>query len=170
MKKMLLTCIVTSAVVLIGCVSAPKSEPITIPDIKPITYDYVIDNTSKDILWKRARNYLATVYGDSKSVIRVEDQGQGVIIGKGIVNWKIINQTYSPNCNSNYDIRFMAKENKARLQLELIEGVPPASKCTGWVLPSSFGYTQVEESFKNISEGLENALKGNGAIESLSDF
>ncbi len=77
-------------IALSGCATVgPELTQISINDIKPITFDYSIPNASKEILFKRARNHFATVYGDSRSVIRVEDANEGVILGKGAVEWKL---------------------------------------------------------------------------------
>ncbi|ONF99865.1 hypothetical protein BWQ95_23825 [Aeromonas hydrophila] len=66
-----------------------------------MTYDYNIPNTNKDVLFKRARNHFATVYGDSRSVIRVQDEAEGLIIGKGAIDWKLGTDTLAPiSCSS----------------------------------------------------------------------
>ena len=161
-----------SPLILFGCVSAPKLTQIKSTDIKPITYDYKIHNTSKDTLFSRARNHFATIYGDSRSVIRVEDKKEGMILGKAAVDWKLkTGSSLIPHiqCTLNYNVRFMAKENKARLQLELIEGIPSYSECK-WELPTTDGYQEILASFKSISIGVEKSLHGSGSVESFKNF
>ncbi|MGY0616774.1 DUF4468 domain-containing protein [Vibrio sp. FJH11] len=153
-----------------GCVSTPEAEPMKHEEVSAVTYDYTINNTEKSTLWMRARGHFATVYGDSRSVIRLEDEDEGLIIGKGAVNWNIYGGALNLTCSSEYNIRFMAKDNKARLQLELINGVPTYSRCNGWPLPSRYGYNQILSSYKDLSMGLESALNGKGKIEAFSDF
>lgn len=154
-----------------GCATGPNWTPVAEQDIKPVTYDYVIPDASKDVLFKRARNHFATVYGDSRSVIRVSDEAEGVIIGKGVIDWMIATDTLAPiSCSSSYDIRFVAKDKKARLQLQLIAGAPVFSKCSGWRLPTVTAYKDILNSFGDISVGVEQALKGVSDESSFKDF
>jgi hypothetical protein len=74
MKNIILSLIITLA--LVGCVTDPNSPYAMIPlsEVEAQTYTYTELNGNKSELWKKARNYIATVYGDSKSVFRVEDE------------------------------------------------------------------------------------------------
>lgn len=139
MKKELLY--FSLALALQGCATNPNSPdyPISQSDVQAQTYTYVGLDGSKGELWKKARNYIATSYGDSKAVLRVEDENSGTLIGKGIIKWKMLTSSLSPYCYSEYDIRFVSKDNKARLQLELLAGVPSMSECVAWTLPSKYG-------------------------------
>ncbi len=162
------------AVLLNGCAVGPELTPIASSDIKPVTYDYSIPNASKDVLFKRARDHFATVYGDSRSVVRVEDASEGLIIGKGAVDWHLTNagsllQPTIP-CAAEYNIRFVAKDAKARLQMELIPGAPTFSQCSGWPLPTVTAYQGVLASFDGISKGVDKALNGFGAENTFKDF
>ena len=138
-------------------------------DIKPFTYDFKMPNIGKNELYVRARDYIATVYGDSRSVIRVQDQENGTIIGKGVVDWRFKAGSLI-QCSSNYNIRFMAKDYKARLQLELIKGAAAFSRCKGWKLPTVTGYNKIKVSFDSIAQGVEKAIKGEGSIQKFKDF
>jgi hypothetical protein len=138
---------------IIGCAGI---QPIKDNVQKEFTYDYVVDGKTKSELWKNARNYFAAVYGDFTQVARVMDENEGTIIGKGLAPWYLLGN----KCGHEYHIRFMAKDGKARLQLELIPGVPPLSDCTGYPLPSEDGYQEIIKQFKEISLELEKALKG----------
>ncbi|WP_270804973.1 MULTISPECIES: DUF4468 domain-containing protein [unclassified Aeromonas] len=153
-----------------GCASGPEVTQISSSDIKPITFDYSIPNVSKHTLFTRARDHFATIYGDSRSVIRVTDENEGVIIGKGAIEWKVSIGLVPLICHSEYNIRFMAKDAKARLQMELIEGAPTFSKCSGWTLPSINAYKDVLASFDRTSKGVESALNGVGDGNSFKDF
>ena len=168
-NKFLLCCLILS---IQGCSTDPNSPnyPISQVEVKPQTYTYLNLTDNKSDLWKKARNYIASAFGNSKAVLRVEDDADGTLIGKGLIQWKMLDNALSPFCYSNYDIRFVAKENKARLQLELLPGVPAGSECVAWQLPSRYGYNQILMKFSDISSQLENSLRGEGKIESMSDF
>lgn len=163
--QVLLLCVLIS-----GCVTNVPTEVLP-PDAKTeFTYDYDVPATDKAELWKRARDYFAGVYGDSRSVFRVMDQDDGTIIGKGSAPWQIGNPPYTVPCSTDYHIRFAAKDNKARLQLSIINGVPATSRCTGWPLPTKVGYQEIVTSFSSLSEALKSALNGNGASNDFKDF
>ncbi len=159
-----------------GCM--PAYDFFKVPDQLPsnaqteFTYDYQITNTSKNELWKRARDYFAGAYGDSRSVFRVMDEKDGTIIGKGTSSWLLggASNPYSTTCYSDYHIRFAAKDNKARLQLEIINSVPATSSCKGWPLPSKQGYADMRQSFNAINQNLKNALEGKGSSSDLKNF
>lgn len=118
-------------------------------------------------LWRNARDYFAGVYGDSRSVFRVMDENDGTLIGRGLAPWKIPGGS---ECSTEYHIRFAAKDNKARVQFELIEGVPPTSPCSGWPLPSQDGYDSIKRSFAMTAKEVEGALKGGGGKNKFKDF
>jgi hypothetical protein len=168
MKKIII--FFTAALLIQGCVSTPENTPIKKDQLEVKTYTYTDLDGTKELLWKRANNYLASTYNNSKAILRVSDIEQGTLIGKGSYRWKMLDSYGSPYCLSEYQIRFIAKDQKARLQLELLEGAPPLSKCIAWTLPSGYGYSQIMNEFDDISEGLENALRGSGKLESMSDF
>lgn len=130
------------------------------------TFDYQIQDKSKDELWKSARDYFAGAYGDSRSVFRVMDQDDGTIIGKGSASWMLLTN----QCLTDYHIRFAAKDDKARLQFEIIRGAPALSQCQGWAWPTESGYKQIVNSFNAVSAGIESALNGNGDASSFKDF
>ena len=153
-----------------GCQSTPEDKLITRDQLEAKTYTYVDLSANKDELWLRARNYLASTYVNSKTINRVSDKKDGTWIGKASIRWKMLDMTFSPYCLSDYQIRFISKDYKARLQLELLEGVPVLSECKGWPLPSGYGYKQIIEEFDHISSGLEDALKGKGKLEEMKNF
>lgn len=162
-------------VIVSGCIAPMDFK---VPDALPanaqtkFTYDYQIPDTPKKVLWKRARDYFAGAYGDSRSVFRVMDEIDGTIIGKGSSSWLFGEATspYSSTCYSDYHIRFAAKDNKARLQLEIINSAPAISPCKGWPLPSKQGYEVMKQSFNANSQALKNALEGKGASSDLKSF
>ncbi|TLX47530.1 hypothetical protein C1E24_08940 [Pseudoalteromonas phenolica] len=123
----------------------------------------MVPSVEKDELWTRARDYFAKSFGDSRSVLRVQDKESATLIGKGAASWMLAMNV----CANEYDIQFMAKDGKARLQLELIESVPSYSNCQGWAWPSKSGYQEIIKSFNSFSTDLETALKSQS---SFSDF
>lgn len=154
-----------------GCISiSPEKLPIT-NEKRDFIYDFEIQGQSKIELFKSARNYLATSYGDSKDVSRIEDETEGTIIGKAVTQWKRTTGDwmipYMP-CYSRYNIFFVAKQEKARLQLSLVEGAVMPS--CGWNLPPKQDYPQIVAQFNIIAQELESALNGNSEINKLKNF
>lgn len=130
---------------------------------REFVYDYEVQGVDKTELWVRARNFIAESFGDSRSVLRVEDREETTLIGRGAVSWNLLGNT----CATEYQLRFESRDNRARLGLEIIEGVPPYSACTGWPWPSEDGYNTIINSFERLSNGLEDALNESS---SFSDF
>lgn len=153
-----------------GCQSTPDDRPISKEQLEVKTYTYVDLSASKETLWLRARDYLASTYVDSKTINRVSDKDEGIWIGYASTRWKMLDTTFTQNCLSDYQIRFVAKDNKARLQLELLDATPPLSMCRGWSLPSGYGYKQIMAEFDQISRGLEHALRGQSKLDDMKDF
>lgn len=159
--------------ILSGCTSIvpPNDLPIT-DEKREFTFDYTAPGRSQQELYRSARNYLATLYGDSRAVTRVDDESQGTIIGKGLVPWNYtIDSPLVPfmTCSSNYDVIFVAKDGRARLQLTLREGVAQAGVCNT-PLPPKRDYPQIVSHLNGISAGLEKALNGQGAVDKLRNF
>ncbi|RUO58520.1 hypothetical protein CWE25_02435 [Idiomarina fontislapidosi] len=130
------------------------------------TYDYKDLNATKDEIFSRARNFLATNYGDTNEVLRVVDAKEGIIIGRGSSPWYIMTNS----CSTEHNVKFAAKDNKARLQFELIQGAPAYSGCQGWAMPTEQGYQTIKSDFNAFSERLEQALKGEGKNSDFNNF
>jgi hypothetical protein len=157
---------------LVGCASMipPERLPIT-TEKRDFIYDFKVPGKSKTELFNNARNYLATSYGNSKDVTRVEDEKEGTIIGKAVSEWKFsTNDWMIPHvpCYSRYNIFFVAKDEKARLQLSLLEGTVLPS--CGWRLPPKQDYPQIVDQFNTIANDLKSALEGSSTIERLKNF
>lgn len=170
MKVTILSSIIILA--LSGCVTKPNPEqtPITLSEIKAQTYTYTELKGNKGEIWRKARNYIATVYGDSKAVFNVEDEEDGVLIGKGVVDWKGGIKSLGIelfNCSSDYSIRFVAKDNKAQLQLKYVRNI---LECKDFKTPTRYGYKQIIKEFEIISEALEASLRDEGQLKSMYDF
>ena len=161
MKKLIIGLIVSLG--LAGCIVEPM--PLTSKQLN-FQYDYRVEGVKKVELWKRARNHIATIFGDSKSVIRVADENEGVIYGRGLVGWTF-DTLAAVSCLSNFDLRFKAKDGKARMQIELLNRVPALSECKGFSLPHEDGYNQIKINFSNIDKGMKKALSKKS---SLDDF
>lgn len=176
MRSLMLSTTVFTLGLLTGCATpkvGPGAQMITSDVPKPQTYDYTITSASKEVLFQRARDYFATSFGDSRSVIRVQDENEGLILGKGAVQWyvQLENMQYpSLTCHSEYDVRFMAKDGKARLQVELMRGSPSYSMCRGWDWPTVVGYQKIMEGFNDFSKSLGVALEGKGRSEEFRNF
>tara|TARA_B110000879_G_scaffold66666_1_gene93390 strand:- start:468 stop:974 length:507 start_codon:yes stop_codon:yes gene_type:complete len=153
-----------------ACATQMPIEPLPADAKTEFTYDYSIPDTEKATLWKRARDHFAGAYGDSRSVFRVMDESEGTIIGKGVSFWAFGNPPYTVPCLTEYHIRFAAKDNKARLQISLINEVPASSRCTGWPLPTKIAYQEIVSSFVDHSNSLETALNGGGDVNDFKNF
>lgn len=161
-----------AAVLLAGCVSTPPDQlPIT-TEKREFLYDYSEVNMSKDQLYTRANDFLAVSFNNSKVISRVEDKERGTIIAKAVASWTLTFDGLIIKgipCYSNYDIYFIAKDGRARLQLALTEGAPNPSAC-GWTLPPKRDYPQIVTQFETIAKGLGNSLSGKGTLDKLNDF
>jgi hypothetical protein len=118
-------------------------------------YDYRVPGKTQAELYSSARNFMALTYQDSNKVIKAADEKAGTIIGIGVVGWNILPGS-SQSCNYNYNIKFAAKDNKARLQLDLLG---PIGGC-GWDRPSEDGYQQISAHFDAIGNKLGTSLSG----------
>ena len=136
---------------------------------REFTYDFVVAGKSKSEIWKSARDFFAETYGDSRAVFRVMDEQDGTIIGRGASGWSLF-EASSSTCVTDYHVRFAAKDNKARLQFEIIEGVPPHSPCTGWPWPTQKGYDAITQSFAGTASSLNVVLLGQSPGGKLKDF
>ncbi len=146
---------------------AAKAEP-----QREFTYDYTVPGKTKADLYKAAQSFLALTYGDNRAVIHSEDANEGTIIGKAIVPWNLSTGGFfvtAVACSSNYRIVFIAKEQKARLHLALVEGAP-SRNCPGWIYPPEKDYAQLTQQFAAISQGLDTALRGESTLDRLKNF
>lgn len=140
---------------MIGC--AGTMPPYTNSE-RQITYDFIVEGKSQTELWHLALLFFTENYVDSSLDFSVMNVRNGVLIGRGSVPWKY--SVYAPICIIEYHIRFAAKDEQARLQFELIEGVPPGSPCTAWPWPTEDGYSQVVSYLNDAAQKLDAALKG----------
>jgi len=159
MKKIIFIIALTAA----GCAA---SIPMSRNAKREFTYDYKVEAKTKDELWTAGRNYFAEAYNNSRAILRVEDKEEGVFIGKALQPWGLFGNT----CLTEYQIKFAAKDGKARLQLELLEGVPPLSDCPGWSWPSKKGYANIVKNFNRIGASMGSALEQSGKDSSFMDF
>ncbi|MGR6861561.1 hypothetical protein ACU5EH_15305 [Aliivibrio salmonicida] len=144
-----------------GCSThlTPLDSPITIFDIKAQMFTYTELSDNQNVLWEKARRHLISTYGKSQPILRVENKVNGTLLGKGLVRWKKSSSSDSYYCYSEYDIRFMTRDHKARLQLTLLPGVPAKSECDDWGLPSQYGYEQIIDKFTVMSDDLGSVLR-----------
>lgn len=159
-----------TALTFIGFVALTACSSVTPMDESApttFTYDYKELNATKSEIFNRARNFLATSYGDTNEVLRVVDAEQGIIIGRGSSSWSI-NKLSADECSTTHNVKFAAKENRARLQFEIVSGAPAYSRCPGWDMPTIDGYQTIKTDFNAFSKRLEQALKGESS--DFSDF
>ncbi|OUM34494.1 hypothetical protein B8W72_10855 [Pseudomonas putida] len=166
LKKIVLVAL--AACSLAGCVNDVAFQPMT-DEQREFTYDYKVPGKTKVELFKNARNYLATAYGDSKAIGRVEDEGEGLIIAKAVTLWKMDTGMVAVSCVSGYDISFIAKDEKARLQLTINKALQSTPEC-GWKEPSKQGYPEVVSNLNATAKQLGEALEGRSKIDKLKDF
>lgn len=169
MRKAIISTVI--GVALSGCVSiSPERMPIT-TEQRDFVFEYAAPAKSQRELFIDARNYFAMSYGNSKDVSRVEDESQGTIIGKAVAPWNLSNDSmiipFIP-CASNYNIIFVAKDGKARLQLTLVDGAPMMT--CGWTSPPKRDYPQIVQQFQRISAGLGDAINGKSDLDRLKKF
>lgn len=164
--------ILASLAVLTGCAAVPPDQmPIT-TEQREFVYDYAVPGRSQSQLYQAAREYMATAYGDSRAVSRVDDEAQGTIIGRALLPWNFSTGSFvlpTITCANHYDVIFIAKEGRARLQLALKEGAMMPATCA-WALPPKRDYAQIPAEFDRISKGFGAALQGNGKLDSLRQF
>lgn len=154
--------------ILSGCVNDMAFSPLT-DEKRDFIYDYSVPGKSKVEIFKSARNFLATTYGDSKSIGRVEDEEEGVIIAKAVTTWHMDTGMVKVKCLSGYDLNFIAKAERARLQL-IIKKAPQQNYECGWTEPSKQGYPEVVRNLDILAQELERAILGDSDIERLKDF
>lgn len=158
-----LVMMIVASILLAGCAGI---QPIDETTQTKTTYDFIVKGKSKTEIFKTARDFFAGGFGDSRAVFRVTDEKEGVMIGRGTAQWEVT----TIHCMTDYHIRFAAKDEKARLQFELIYGHTPGSECTGWSLPSKNGYKEILESFENIAKNLEQSLHGKSTASDFMNF
>lgn len=156
---------ITSIVLMSACQSL---GPISADTKREFVFDYQVPGKSKDELYASALTFIAMSYGDSNSVLKITDKDGGLIAGKGMSVWSEI----GTNRHTPHEIKFMAKDGKARLQLS-IPGTAQPSAIGGvyiWPLPTPGGYNQVVQQFNDFSIALEKELQGSSKSSSFSDF
>lgn len=86
-----------------------------------IVFQEIIDalGVSKEQIYVRAQNYIATQYNDANSVIQYEDKDQGTIIGKGL--YPRVHLMLGSDFDAYHIIRVDVKEERARVTITLTE-------------------------------------------------
>ena len=146
MKNLVL---LTVSVFLVGCLPTFLGD--LTPKMKNFQYSYKVEGKNKSQIWKLTRNHFALVYGDVRSVLRVQDEEEGTLIGKGKVKWSFDPPINSLYCWHDYNILFTAEDGKANLKLALIEG--------GTCRLTEEGYKVIKNDFRVLNIGLKNALR-----------
>ena len=83
------------------------------------------------------------------NLFSVQDEEEGTMIGKGIVEWPFdppINSTY---CKNDYHIRFDSEDGYAKLQIKLM-----GSSCN----QTEEGYKTIKSHFVSLDKGLRDAF------------
>ncbi|MCT7942592.1 DUF4468 domain-containing protein [Shewanella holmiensis] len=142
-----------------GCATTSMQQ-VSDQDIQPKEYIYEDLAIDQEQVFKKARDFFAESFGDSTSVVRVSDIDEGKYIGKGIVSWTLSDGIASIQCPSNYTLKFLARDNRAKLELVLNKGIVPGQTCR-WDKPTVSGYNEVLALFDSISANLESYLRSN---------
>lgn len=164
MKIPLLILVIVTGILSSGCASTRSQE-----ENQESTFTYEFENLgmSQSEVFRAARNFLATSYGDTNQVLRVIDENDGVIIGRGISPWSFGLGTI---CSTNHDIRLVARDDRARLQFEIVHGVPATSRCAGWPWPTDSGYEKIVSDFNAFAAALEAELRGETSDSDFFNF
>lgn len=142
--------------VITGCIFGCGST-ISANTQKVFTYDFTVKGKSQADLWQNALLFFTEDYVDDSVDLSVMDENEGIIVGYGSAPWKF--GVYDQSCLIDYHIRCAVKYERARLQFELIEGVPAGSPCANWPWPSADGYDQVMSYLDRAAKKLGTALK-----------
>lgn len=155
-------------VLLSGCVNQAAFTPLSNEE-RDFIYDYQTTGKTKKETYNSARYFFATIYGDSKEITRIEDEEQGLIIAKALTRWHMDTGMIIVPCVSAYSIHFIAKDDKARLKLSIIDSGARTPEC-GWTLPSKQGYPDVVANLNLVAKELGKSITGKSELEQLSDF
>lgn len=144
---------------LTACASSRLTQ-ISDSEIQPMEYVYENLDGNRTEIFKRARDFFAESFGDSTSVVRVSDVEQGKYIGKGVVSWVLSTGMVSVPCASNYTLKFLSKDGRAKLEITLNKGIVAGHSCR-WDKPTVDGYSEVTAEFDRISSQLKKYLLAN---------
>lgn len=145
--------IVIGFLLLNSCASmmpAPASKDLQ----RVFEFDYQVESVDREELWVRARDYFAESFGDSRSVLRVQDREESTLIGRVAVSWNLVGNL----CANEYQLRFESRDEEARLRLEILDGVPAYSRCPAWPWPTQQGYDTMVSNIHALASGLKKAL------------
>ncbi len=86
-----------------------------------LTYTEVIEtkNTSKAELYKRAKLWFVTTYNSANDVLQMDDNEEGILIGKGIMKYKpnIFYGSDNTRGNIKYTIKVFLRENRYKYEI-----------------------------------------------------
>ena len=104
-------------------------------------------------------------------MLRVSDENEAVLLGKALVSWDASwDIGGNTECLNYYQLRFKAKDGKARMQLVLLSDGPrsidkPLGTTCGCGLPNQDGYNQIKLEFRALHLGMKEALNQKSSLE-----
>ncbi len=108
--------ILLSVLLLAGCATGPEYAIIPESD-RGYTAIIEVPDTSKEVLFNRASEWVAITYVSGKEVIQEKNPKTGRIIGRGISAAKVDAGLTNVFVNAYYTLIVDIKESKARIQL-----------------------------------------------------
>lgn len=108
-----------------------------------ISYQIIdtVPNTSKDILFSKALEWIATNFKDANTVIKLQDKEAGKIIVKGLSEEKTVTRVFGKNIDApyyqNFSLNFSVKDNRYRVIITDFVGETPSQIINGRSFPSN---------------------------------
>ena len=114
----------------------------------PLVYSQVIEvpNTTKDILYDKLKQWMATAYKNFSKVVQLDDKNAGTMVGQANMSFQV--KSFSMTCSTgyvNYTIKLFVKDNKFKIEMSQMEHQARA----GSVQACSLGFLTDSENYKD---------------------
>jgi len=138
MKKHILILLALSVIMLIGCMSLPKTIP------GPISYIIDVPEKMQDEIYRLNNEWMVKTFKSAEAVIEYQDKTEGILMGKGQTT--LLSKSNYP-VKTGFTITIEARDERARLTFE---GITPKYESQDY-----FGLAKIdEEDFKKESDAL----------------